>query len=71
MVVDDPDKPYKEPDSTTTIATQSRLKFTGNPLRTEYYDFLGNRLKGVPQFHGKYLRKDVYANGVKWSNLKK
>ena len=71
MVVDDPDKPYKEPDSTTTIAAQSRINFTGSPLRTEYYDFLGNRLKGDPQFHGKYLRKDVYANGVKWSNLKK
>ena len=71
MIVDDPDKPYKEPDTTTTLVAQKHLNLNGNPLRTEYYDFLGNRLKGVPQTHGKYLRKDVYANGVKWSNLKK
>ena len=51
MVVDDPDKPYKEPDSTVSIA--KRYRDFGKPARLNrtpvYFDLLGNRLKAKPR----------------------
>ena len=51
MVVDDPDKPYKEPDSTVRIA--KRYRDFGKPARLNrnpvYFDLLGNRLKTKPR----------------------
>lgn len=51
MVVDDPDKPYKEPDSTVSIAKRYRdfsksTRLNRNPV---YFDLLGNRLKAKPR----------------------
>ena len=57
MVVDDPDKPYKEPDTTsidtgkTSIAKDFRnygksLRLNRKPV---YFDLLGNRLPGKPR----------------------
>jgi hypothetical protein len=52
IVVDDPDHPYKEPDSSTiAIGTQVResrkdLRLNRNPI---YFDLLGNRLKNKPK----------------------
>ncbi len=51
MVVDDPDKPYKEPDTTVSIAKKYRdfskpARLNRNPV---YFDLLGNRLKAKPR----------------------
>ena len=59
MVVDDPDKPYKEPDTTTTIVSRSQRDYT-KPMRLNrnpvYFDLLGNRLKNKPR-NGVYVQK--------------
>ena len=51
MIVDDPDKPYKEPDSTVSIA--KRYRDFSKPARLNrtpvYFDLLGNRLKAKPK----------------------
>ena len=58
MVVDDPDKPYKEPDSTVSIA--KRYRDFGKPARLNrtpvYFDLLGNRLKAKPR-NGMFVVK--------------
>ncbi|SHK84756.1 glycoside hydrolase family 43 protein [Fibrobacter sp. UWH4] len=51
MVVDDPDKPYVEPDTTVSIAKKYRdfskpARLNRNPV---YFDLLGNRLKAKPR----------------------
>ena len=51
MVVDDPDKPYKVPDTTVSIAKKYRdfskpARLNRNPV---YFDLLGNRLKAKPR----------------------
>ena len=52
MIVDDPDKPYKEPDTTTTIVSKrlrdysKSTRLNRNPV---YFDLLGNRLKAKPR----------------------
>lgn len=52
IVVDDPDHPYKEPDSTTTAIgkrtheSSKDLRLKRNPI---YFDLLGNRLKSKPK----------------------
>ena len=52
LVVDDPDKPYKEPDTTTTIVYKrlrdhsKSMRLNRNPV---YFDLLGNRLKAKPR----------------------
>ena len=52
MVVDDPDKPYKEPDTTTTIVSK-RLRDNSKSMRLNrnpvYFDLLGNKLKNKPR----------------------
>ncbi|WP_290762834.1 glycoside hydrolase family 43 protein [Fibrobacter sp. UBA4297] len=59
IVVDDPDKPYKNPDSVTTaIGNQVRkshkdLHLNRNPI---YFDLLGNRLSGKPR-NGMFVVK--------------
>ena len=63
MVVDDPDKPYVEEDTTTTAVAKNAQPILGAPLRTLYYDMMGNRLAQEPR-HGIYLRKGIYANGM-------
>jgi hypothetical protein len=59
MVVDDPDKPYKEPDTTTTIVSRNQRDYT-KPMRLNrnpvYFDLLGNRLKNKPR-NGVYVQK--------------
>ena len=58
MVVDDPDKPYKEPDSTVSIA--KKYRDFGKPARLNrtpvYFDLLGNRLKAKPR-NGMFVVK--------------
>ena len=58
MVVDDPDKPYKEPDTTVSIA--KRYRDFGKPARLNrtpvYFDLLGNRLKAKPR-NGMFVVK--------------
>ena len=63
MVVDDPDKPYVEEDTTTTTVAKNAQPILGAPLRTLYYDMMGNRLAQEPR-HGIYLRKGFYTNGA-------
>ena len=52
LVVDDPDKPYVEEDTTTTRIAKDYRKFirplqiNGKPV---YFDLLGNRLKAKPR----------------------
>ena len=52
IVVDDPDKPYKEPDTTTTIVSKNHRDYT-KPMRLNrnpvYFDLLGNKLKNKPR----------------------
>ena len=52
IVVDDPDKPYKEPDTTTTIVSK-RLRDNSKSMRLNrnpvYFDLLGNKLKNKPR----------------------
>ena len=61
MVVDDPDKPYKEPDTTTTRI--GNINSHGKSLpeymgkRVEYFDLLGNRLHTAPRTPGRYIRR--------------
>lgn len=58
MVVDDPDKPYKEPDSTVSIAKRYRNNRTNMRLdrKPVYFDLLGNRLPGKPR-NGMFVVK--------------
>ncbi len=58
MVVDDPDKPYKEPDSTVSIAKRYRNNRTNMRLdrKPVYFDLLGNRLKAKPR-NGMFVVK--------------
>ena len=58
MVVDDPDKPYKEPDSTVSIAKRYRNNRTNMRLdrKPVYFDLLGNRLKAKPK-NGMFVVK--------------
>ena len=58
MVVDDPDKPYKEPDSTVSIAKKYRNNRTNMRLdrKPVYFDLLGNRLKAKPR-NGMFVVK--------------
>jgi len=51
IVVDDPDKPYKEDTTTTFISKDLRnnranMRLNRNPV---YFDLLGNRLKAKPR----------------------
>ena len=59
MVVDDPDKPYKEPDTTITIVSK-KLRDNSKSMRLNrnpaYFDLLGNRLKNKPR-NGVYVTK--------------
>ena len=60
LVVDDPDKPYMEPDSMTTGFGHKDSRGYGKPLhinRTRaYFDLLGNRLKGKPK-NGMFVER--------------
>ena len=58
IVVDDPDKPYKEDTTTTFISKDLRnnranMRLNRNPV---YFDLLGNRLKAKPR-NGIYVQK--------------
>lgn len=72
LVVDDPDKPYVEPD-TSTIDTGKTdiagsiardLKFAGKVVRTEYFSVNGQMLKARPREQGVYIRKEILDNGM-------
>ena len=70
LVVDDPDKPYVEPDTTidtniTRIGGIARdLNFAGNVVRTEYFSVNGQMLKARPREQGVYIRKEILDNGM-------
>ena len=53
MVVDDPDKPYVEPDTTRTSISSHKMRENSKNLRLNrdpvYFDLLGNRLKSKPR----------------------
>jgi hypothetical protein len=53
MVVDDPDKPYVEPDTITTHIGDRKMRESSRNLRLNrdpvYFDLLGNRLKSKPR----------------------
>jgi hypothetical protein len=58
IVVDDPDKPYKEDTTTTFISKDLRnnranMRLNRNPV---YFDLLGNKLKNKPR-NGIYVQK--------------
>ena len=69
LVVDDPEKPYVEPDSSITrigvreIATCDS-KFEGKPVRTLYFSLNGQMLERKPTRTGMYIRKEFLANGL-------
>ena len=58
MVVDDPDKPYVEPDTITTHIGDPKMRESSRNLRLNrdpvYFDLLGNRLKSKPR-NGMYV----------------
>ena len=58
MVVDDPDKPYVEPDTTRTSISSHKMRENSKNLRLNrdpiYFDLLGNRLKSKPR-NGMYV----------------
>ncbi len=60
MVVDDPDKPYVEPDTTRTSISSHKMRENSKNLRLNrdpvYFDLLGNRLKSKPR-NGMYVIK--------------
>ena len=60
MVVDDPDKPYVEPDTIRTSINSRKMRENNKNLRLKrdpvYFDLLGNRLKGKPR-NGMYVIK--------------
>jgi hypothetical protein len=70
LVVDDPDKPYKEPDTTTIRIVKDTgknvfdLKFMGKVVRTEYYSMNGQRLNAKPDNDGVYIKKEILDNGM-------
>jgi hypothetical protein len=60
MVVNDPDKPYVEPDTITTHIGDRKMRESSRNLRLNrdpvYFDLLGNRLKSKPR-NGMYVIK--------------
>ena len=67
MVVDDPNKPFIEDTSRTSIKSHKMadfgLKIAPKIVRTEYFSANGQMLKGKPQWPGIYIRKDFFTNG--------
>ena len=67
LVVDDPDKPYVEKDTTTRIAergTNARgLEISDKTVRTVYFSINGHELAGKPKHRGVYIRKDILTSG--------
>ena len=72
LVVDDPDKPYVEPDTSTIDTGKTEiagsiardLKFAGKVVRTEYFSVNGQMLKARPREQGVYIRKEILDNGM-------
>jgi len=67
MVVDDPDKPFIEDTTRTSISSHKivnpNLEFSSTKVHTIYFSANGQMLKGEPQWPGLYIRKDFFANG--------
>ena len=68
LVVDDPAKPYKEPDTLTHIVERGMnardLKLSGKVVRTEYFSVNGQKLRAKPDKFGVYIRKEIVDNGM-------
>ena len=65
MVVDDPDKPFIEDTTRTGFGAQisNKLEISSKIMRTIYFSANGQMLQTKPQWHGLYIRKDIFANG--------
>ena len=68
LVVDDPAKPYKEPDTLTHIVERGMnsldLKISGKVVRTEYFSVNGQKLRAKPDNDGVYIKKEILDNGM-------
>ena len=68
LVVDDPDKPYKEPDTLTHIVERGMntldLKISGKVVRTEFFSVNGQKLRAKPDNDGVYIKKEILDNGM-------
>ena len=68
LVVDDPAKPYKEPDTLTHIVERGinarDLKLSGKVVRTEYFSVNGQKLRAKPDNDGVYIKKEILDNGI-------
>ena len=70
LVVDDPDKPYKEPDTSITHINRDAdgiardLKFAGKVVRTEFFSVNGQKLRAKPDNDGVYIKKEILDNGM-------
>lgn len=70
LVVNDPEHPYVEPDTThedsipSAIGSARNLHFSATPIRVQYFDMNGNLLRGKPQQPGVYLRREYQNNGL-------
>ena len=70
LVVDDPAKPYKEPDTSTihivkgagSIAHDPR--FSGKVVGTFYFSVNGQKLNAKPDNNGIYIKKEIFENGT-------
>ena len=67
LVVDDPDKPYVEKDTSTRIAERGLnargLEISDKTVRTVYFSINGHELAGKPKHRGVYIRKDILTSG--------
>ena len=68
LVVDDPAKPYKEPDTLTHIVERGMntldLKISGKVVRTEFFSVNGQKLRAKPDNDGVYIKKEILDNGM-------
>ena len=70
LVVDDPAKPYKEPDTSITHINRDAggiardLKFAGKVVRTEFFSVNGQKLRAKPDNDGVYIKKEILDNGM-------
>ncbi|SHL13012.1 hypothetical protein SAMN05720468_11437 [Fibrobacter sp. UWEL] len=70
LVVNDPEHPYVEPNTThedsipDAIGAARDLRFDPAPIRVQYFDMNGNLLRGVPRQPGVYLRREYQNNGL-------
>jgi len=67
LVVNDPEHPYVEPDTTQKDSLPSAIGFArdhhfATTVRVQYFDMNGNLLRGKPQQPGVYLRRETLSD---------